>query len=153
MCAANLKDWASSQQHYAALIEQFPKFELLDEARYGVALALQNQDRLDEAKAVFKQVTDNQPDSETAMKSWFMMGQCWFAQKKYAEAIDCFSEVAFGFKHDQWQPLSYFEAGRCYAQLNDPTAARKMLMTVVEEFPKHDRVNDAKTILAQLDKQ
>jgi len=31
-------------------------------------------------------------------------------------------------------------------------AARKMLTTVVKEFPKHARVNDAKTILAGLDK-
>jgi len=152
MCAANLKEWAASQQHYAALITQFPKFELLGEARYGLGIALQSQDKLDEAKAAFKQVTETEPDTETAAKSWFMMGQCWFAQTKYAEAIDCFSEVAFGFKHDEWQPLSYFEAGRCYIQLKDPAAARKMLTTVINEFPKHARVQDAKTILAQLDK-
>lgn len=152
-CAANLKQWAVSQQHYTALIAQFPKFELLGDARYGLGMALQSQNKLDEAKAAFKQITATEPESETAMKSWFMMGQCWFSQKKYAEAIDCFSEVAFGFKHDEWQPLSYFEAGRCYIQLNDPAAARQMLNTVVDEFPKHARVQDAKTILAQLDKQ
>ncbi|MEO8498145.1 MAG: tetratricopeptide repeat protein, partial [Planctomycetota bacterium] len=151
-CAANLKQWAVSQQHYTALIAQFPKFELLGDARYGLGMALQSDNKLDEAKVVFKQAIDAEPNSETAMKSWFMTGQCWFAQKKYSEAIDCFSEVAFGFKHEEWQPLSYFEAGRCYIQLNDPAAARKMLTTVVEEFPKHERVHDAKTILAQLDK-
>ncbi|HJN09622.1 MAG TPA: tetratricopeptide repeat protein [Pirellulaceae bacterium] len=153
MCAANLKQWGPSQQHYAALIAQFPKFEVIGEARYGLGISLQNQNKLDEAKAIFKQVTETEPDTETAAKSWFMMGQCWFSQKKYAEAIDCFSEVAFGFKHEQWQPLSYFEAGRCYIQLKDPDAARKMLVTVIQDFPKHPRVNDAKTILAELEKK
>ena len=47
----------------------------------------------------------------------------------------CFSEVAFGFKHDEWQPLSYFEAGRCYIHLNDPSAARTMLTTVCRNSP------------------
>ncbi|MFV1965464.1 MAG: tetratricopeptide repeat protein [Pirellulaceae bacterium] len=152
MCAANLDQWGASQQHYAALIAQFPEFEVIGEARYGLGIALQNQNKLDEARAVFKQVTETEPDTETAAKSWFMMGQCWFSQKKYAEAIDCFSEVAFGFQHDEWQPLSYFEAGRCYIQLKDPDAARKMLTTVIQDFPKHPRANDAKTILAELDK-
>lgn len=152
ICAANLNQWAASQQHYKTLIDQFPKFEVIGEARYGLGVALQSQQKFDEARAVLKQVTETEPNTETAAKSWFMMGQCWFAQKKYVEAIDCFSEVAFGFKHEEWQPLSYFEAGRCYIQLQNPEAARKMLTAVVEQFPKHARVNDAKTILAQLDK-
>ena len=111
---------------------------------------MQNQKKLDPAKSVFQQITVDLPDTETAAKSWFMMGQCCFAQKKFPEAIDCFSEVAFGFKHPEWQPLSYFEAGRCYVQLKNVTAARKMLTAVVEEFPKHARVKDAQAILKQL---
>ena len=70
--------------------------------------------------------------------------------RQFAEAIACFSEVAFGFKHPEWQPLSYFEAGRCYVQLKNVTAARKMLTAVVKEFPKHARVKDAQAILKQL---
>ena len=150
VCAAFLKQWAASQQHYAALVNGFPDFEVIGEARYGLGMALQHQQKLDEAKGVFQQVINNEPETETAAKSWFMIGQCWFTQKNYAKAIDCFSEVAFGFKHEEWQPLSYFEAGRCYIQLMKPAAAQEMLKTVVDEFPNHARVADAKAILAEL---
>ena len=150
ICASQLSDWPLSEQRFAALVQQFPKFQQLGEARYGLGVAMQNQKKLDEAKSVFGKITVDLPDTETAAKSWFMMGQCCFAQKQFAEAIDCFSEVAFGFKHPEWQPLSYFEAGRCYVQLKNVTAARKMLTAVVKEFPKHARVKDAQTILKQL---
>ncbi|MEE3368203.1 MAG: tetratricopeptide repeat protein [Planctomycetota bacterium] len=150
VCASQLSDWPLSEQRFAALVQQFPKFQQLGEARYGLGVAMQNQKKLDQAKGVFQQITVDLPDTETAAKSWFMMGQCCFAQKQFTEAIDCFSEVAFGFKHPEWQPLSYFEAGRCYVQLKNVTAARKMLTAVVEEFPKHARVKDAQAILKQL---
>ena len=150
VCASQLTEWGLSEQRFAVLVQRFPKFEQVGEARYGLGVAMQNQNKLDQAQAVFRKITDDLPDTETAAKSWFLMGQCCFAQKQYTEAIDCFSEVAFGFKHPEWQPLSYFEAGRCYVQLKNPAAARKMLTAVVEEFPNHPRVKDAQSILKQL---
>ena len=151
ICTGNLRDWTASETHYSRLIKEFANFEQVNEARYGLGMALQNQKKLDAAIQVFQQIIALETVSETAAKSWFMVGQCCFAQKKYRQAIDAFSEVAFGFKHAEWQPLSFFEAGRCYLQLKNKKAARKMLQTVVDEFPKHPRVKDAKAILGQID--
>jgi TolA-binding protein len=152
MCGANVKDWPVSQTYYSRLIAEFPNFEQLIEARYGLGVAYQNQQKIELAIPLFKAITDGYPETETAAKSWFMMGQCRFIQKKYAEAIDCFTEIAFGFKHDEWQPLGLFEAGRCYIQLKNTDAAKSMLNTLVKDFPKHARAKDAQTILKDLEK-
>jgi TolA-binding protein len=152
LCGTHLKDWAAAQALYERLVAEHSDFEQIAEARYGLAVAHQNQNRFDKAVPLFLAVTKDFPESETAAKSWFMMGQCRFAEKKYAEAIDYFSEVAFGFKHDQWQPLSLFEAGRCFIQLQDKPAAISMLETLRKDFPEHARAKDALTILKDLEK-
>ncbi len=152
MCGANVKDWPASQAYYARLVAEYPDFEQLIEARYGLGVAFQNQQKIDQAIPLFKAITDEYPDTETAAKSWFMMGQCRFAQKKYAEAIESFTEIAFGFEHEEWQPLSLFEAGRCYIQLKNTDAAKSILKTLVKDFPKHARAKDALAILKDLEK-
>ena len=150
LCATVLKDWAGAQTFYGRLVAEHAKFEQVNEARYGLGVAFQNQQKFDMAIAVFKVVTEAAPDTETAAKSWFMMGQCRFAEKKYKEAIDCFSEVAFGFQHEEWQPLSLFEAGRCYVQLKDFDAAESILKTLIKDFPKHASAKDAVAVLTQI---
>src|SRR5262249_31092648 len=56
-CRAGLREWAASQKHYEELIRRFPRFKLLQEARYGLGWALQNQGKLDEARVIYEQVT------------------------------------------------------------------------------------------------
>lgn len=148
-CANQLKKWPEGQGHFAALIEQFPKYELVHDARYGLGLALQMQQKLDEAKAVYEKVTID-TNSEAAAKSRFMIGQIAFAQKKYTEAIEHFILTATGYSYEQWQGEANYELGRCFIELKMPEQARDALETVVKKFPKHSRVKDAATLLATL---
>ncbi len=55
-CAASLKKWPESQKFFETLTREFPAFEQLHDARYGLALALQNQGRLGEARVIDEQV-------------------------------------------------------------------------------------------------
>ncbi len=150
-CAANAKQWPASQLHYQALITQFPKFEQINEARYGLGFALQNQTKLDEAKKVYLEVT-KATNTETAAKCRFMIGECSFAQKNYSDAVEHFLEAAIGYPYEEWQALGYFEAGRCFIELKDTAKAQETLETVIKKFPKHDRAKDAATLIAGLEK-
>jgi len=148
-CTNHLKNWAASQQHFTALIQQFPKYELINEARYGLGLSLQMQQKLDEAKAVYEQVTKD-TNTETAAKSRFMIGECAFAQKKFPEAVEHFLETAVGYPYEHWQAEGYFEAARCFIELKDTAQARETLTTIVQKYPQHARVKDAMSLLANL---
>jgi TolA-binding protein len=151
-CRAGLREWAASQKCYEELIRLFPKFKLVQEARYGLGWALQNQDKLDEARAVYEQVT-KATSTETAAKSRFMIGECAFRQKKHREAIEHFLEVAVAYPYPQWQALGYFEAGRCFMALKDRPRALDALETVVKKYPKHARAKDAARLIAELKKE
>lgn len=150
-CHAGLKQWPDSQKSYTALIEQFPTFDLLQEARYGMGLALQNQDKLEEARALYEQVT-KAVNTETAAKSRFMIGEIAFSQKKHKEAVEHFLEAALGYPYPEWQALGYFEAGRCFVELKEPKKAVEMLETLVKKFPNHPRAKDAASLIADLKK-
>jgi TolA-binding protein len=148
-CAAQLKQWSASEGHYQALVDQFPKFELLSDARYGLGLAQQNQEKLAQAKRTYEQVT-KETDTEAAAKSRFMMGECAFREKKYDEAVEHYLTAALGYPYQEWQALGYLEAGRCLIELKNLAKARDMFETVIKKYPNHAKAADAAKLLASI---
>lgn len=149
VCTTQLKQWPQAQQHFTALIQAFPKFEQLAEARFGLGFAQQNQSQFDPAKATYLLVT-KESRTETAAKARFMMGQCALAAKNYAEASEHFLESAFGYPYEEWQCQGQFEAAKCFIELKDVEKARESLETITKRFPNHARAKEATTMLAAL---
>lgn len=147
--AAALKNWPVSATFYDTLIKQFPKFEQIDEARYGQGWALQNQNQLDQALVVYTTIPKGR-NTETAAKACFMMGECKFAQKKFGDAVVHFVEVVEGYSFPDWKALSLFELGRCFVELDEKDQARETLAQLVKEHPQHARAKDATALLASL---
>jgi len=146
---AALKQWVESASAYDALLKAFPKFELVSEARYGLGWALQNQNKLAEAMAVYELVT-KETNTETAAKARFMVGECEFAAKKFDKAVLHFLEAAVGYAYPEWQALGHFEAGRCFIELKDNEKALRELEAMVSKFPSHPRAKDAKALIADI---
>lgn len=149
ICTTNLKQWPQAQQHFTTLVQTFPQFEQLAEARFGVGFAQQNQNQLDAAKATYLQVT-KESRTETAAKARFMMGQCALAAKNNAEAAEHFLEAAFGYPYEEWQCQGHFEAAKCFIELKDADKARESLETVAKRFPNHAKAKDATALRASL---
>lgn len=148
-CAAKLGNWAASQAHFAALLQAFPTFEQAAEARYGLAYAMQKQNQLDQAAALYEQVT-KETETETAAKARFMAGEIDFAQKKYDDAIEDFLAVTVGYPYPEWQGLAQFETGRCLMELGDKPKAAAAFETLLAKYPQHERAADAKRLIQEL---
>jgi len=148
-CAKNVKNWPESQKRYQELLTQFPDFEQLSEARYGLGLALQNQNKLDEAKTVYEQVT-KETETETAAKARFMIGEIAFGRGNYEDAIEQYLLVAVGYAYPEWQALARVETGRCFIELGQKDKARAELQIVVDKFPDHPKAKDAAKLIAEL---
>jgi TolA-binding protein len=150
-CAVQMKDWPAGQAHYAELLARHPDFEQKHEARYGVAWALQNQNRLEEARQNYARiVADTEGEIiETAAKARFMLGELAFGEKKYEDAVEQFLFAA-QLPFDDWRALSRFEIGRCFLELGKKDQAAAALQEVVEKYPQHPRAPDAARLLAEL---
>jgi TolA-binding protein len=148
--AGALKKWPDSQKYYERLIKEFPKFYAVNEAGFGLGLALQNQNQLDAAVKIYEGVT-KVTSSPTAAKCRFIIGEISFARKKYEDACGHFLEVAVGYPEKEayanWQALAHLEAGRCFLELKKYAQAREELQTVVQKFSTHPRVKDAQALL------
>lgn len=150
-CAAGVKNWPESQKHFEALIAQFPKFEQIADARYGLALALQNQNKPAEARPLYEQAA-KETETETAAKARFMLGEMAVADKKYLDAIEHFLIVTTGYPYKEWQGMARFEIARCHLALGNRDKAIDSLKIVVEQFPGHAKAAEAGKMLGELKK-
>jgi TolA-binding protein len=150
-CAAAIDDWPSSEKHFSALVSQHADFPQIAEARYGHAVALHKQNRLAEALPLYEQVT-KETETEVAAKARFMIGEIAFAQKKYEDAVVNYLEVAVGYPYKEWQAMAQYETGRCFIELGDKAKAIAALQVVVEKHPDHPQAENAKKLIAELQK-
>jgi TolA-binding protein len=150
-CAGRLENWKTSQQHYEAMLAQFPKSEHVPEARYGLGWAQKKQGLLPAARASLELVT-KETEAEAAAKARFMIGEIAFEEKKYDEAIEHFLTVAVGYPFAEWQGLARFEAARCFEQLKQKDKAIESLQIVVEKFPTHPKAKLAAEMIVNLKK-
>ncbi|MGA2067152.1 MAG: tetratricopeptide repeat protein [Thermoguttaceae bacterium] len=147
--AAEQKKWPESQKFYEGLLRDFPQFEQLAEARYGLAVAMQSQGRLAEARAIQEQLAKT-AEAQTAVKARFMLGEIAFAQHKFEDAVEQYLGVTTGYPFKHWQGLAQFEIGRCFLSLGKRQQAIDAFRTVVEKYPDHPRAQDAGKMLAEL---
>ena len=73
-----------------------------------------------------------------------------FCSKAAQDSRSALLKAAFGYNHEEWTPLAYFEAGRCFEVLKDVPQAVNSYKTVVEKYPKHKKAAEAKKRLAAL---
>jgi TolA-binding protein len=150
-CAKALENWSAAETHFSALVSQFPDFPQIHEARYGYALALHKQDKVSEAAAIYDQIT-KATETETAARARFMIGEIAFAQKKHAEAIEHYLEVAFGYPYKELQGLAQYETGRCFVELGEKEKAIAAFQAVLDNYPEHPQVENAKRLIVELQK-
>ncbi len=147
--AAALEQWEVSGRFHQQALDGFPEFELKPEARYGIGWALQQQDKLAEAIPYYEKVTE-ETETETAAKARFMIGECYFAQKNHKEATKHFLKAAFAYGHKEWSAMAWFEAARCFEVLKDVAQAKNCYQQMIDKFPDHPKVADAKIRLGEL---
>jgi TolA-binding protein len=118
--AAQLKRWDEAIEWYDELKQRFPATAYLPQLFYETGFAYQQKGDDEQALKYFEQVAERYRRREVGARARFMMGEIYFAQKKFDQAIPEFQSVMYGFGGEQapeaiknWQAKSGFEAGRC----------------------------------------
>jgi tol-pal system protein YbgF len=92
------------------------------------------------------------PRSESAAEAQFYVGETYYAQNKWREAIDAYGLVLQNHRNSGTVPDAYFKRGRAYAQIGETDAARASWEAVMKAYPDSDAARLAKQDLDRINR-
>lgn len=137
-----LKQWKEVLAAIEQLKKRFPNFELSSVADYHAGRAMQNLGRFDEARDQYRRAIAGRSD-ENAAKSQFMIGETYFHQKRFQEALREFLKVEILYAFPQWQSGALLEAAKCHESLQEWPRAAETYNRIIEKYPKSPHAAEA----------
>ena len=99
----------------------------------------------DEARNQYERVIKSYHGKNTrsaAMAQW-LIGETYFHQKKYTEAIEAYYRVDSLYDYPNWRAASLLQAGKCHERLEQWHHSKRLYQQVVDEHPQTEYANEA----------
>jgi TolA-binding protein len=113
---AHQKRWHEAHDRAKEIARRFPDFEKQYEVDYLIARCLGSQARFREAREAYLRVVHSErgrPTETAAMAQW-MIGETFFHQKNYNEALRAYSRVELLWDYPQWTAAALLQIGKCH---------------------------------------
>lgn len=105
----------------------------------------------DLAKQGFQNYLVRYPSGVHVAEVHYYLGECYYAQDRYLEAVGAFQDVVRKFPGSRLVPAAYLKSGYCYQQLEERSLAEKALRTLIEKHPDTEEAKQARAALAELE--
>ncbi len=122
------------------IITAGPKPEKL----YAGALALYSGRDYQQATAKFEEFVAGNPEHKLAGNAQYWIGECYYSQKKFAEAAEEFSKVEKFYPASHKVPAALFKKGLALAELKRLPEAQAALQRIVERHGQSEEAAKAK---------
>lgn len=139
---------ASQAKPAAAVAPQFTPAKASGEALYKNALDAFMARKYKQSEGLFVEFTQKYPKSSLMPNAGYWLGECYYAQKRYDEAILSFQGVVSSYPRHQKASDSLLKTGYSYDQIGDKANARFYLEQVIELYPTADAAKKARNLLA-----
>ncbi|MGL5097094.1 MAG: tetratricopeptide repeat protein, partial [Planctomycetia bacterium] len=150
----DLKKGAKAAEDAAALVAGKGKEidpAVVAEARMVEGRVHLQQARFREARTAFAAAFGDEK-TETAARAQFYIGESFFHQEQFDEALKAYLKVDILYPYPKWQALALLEAGKCYERSNEDEAARKNYRRLLDRFADQPAAAQARDRLAALGK-
>jgi len=98
----------------------------------------------------FRQYLEAFPDTELADNASYWIGECYFSQGQYRQAIKEFDNIAANYARSDKIASALLKKGYAYLELGDTPRGRAQLRNVIAEFPGTDEANLAQQRLEDI---
>jgi len=105
------------------------------EEHYGNALNLFRIGQYDGAREGFQSYLERYPKSALADNAQFWLGECYYAEKSYGEAIAAYEKTIKDYPKSDKVSSAMLKQGMAFIELGDSTAGKILLKKVVKEYP------------------
>ena len=146
--------WTDAYGIAVRIEKEFPGFPQQYEVDYLLGRCLANRADFEAARSMYKKVISSPAGAktETAALAQWMIGESFFHQKKYEEAIREYLRLETLYAFPTWQAASLFQAGKCYELLGEPARATELYRRILAAYPQTSFADRAKGRLNSLSK-
>ena len=142
---AHRKEWRQAESLARSISTDFPEFSQQYEIDYLVGRCLVAQARIDEAREMFQRATRSTTGgkTETAAMAQWMIGETYFLQKAYTEAIRAYHRVETLYAYPAWQAAALLQAAKCHERLSQWQQAERLYEQIMHQFADSEYAGQA----------
>lgn len=113
---------------------------------YEEAYKLYEENAYRSAREKFRAFLNEHPDSELVGNARFWLGDCYYQQERYEEAILEYEKVVCEHKGAK-VPAALLKQGLAFHKLGDTETAKLLMKKLVDEYPKSQQAESARAKL------
>jgi tol-pal system protein YbgF len=121
-----------------------------EEDEYRMALALVEQKNCDEAIPRLRSYLRKYPDTELSDNAQYWIGECYYAQRDFNNAILAFYDVTRRYPKGDKVCAAMLKQGFAFAELGDAADARIVLERLLQTYPSCEEASRARVKLSGL---
>jgi len=127
-----------------------PTVQLSPKEVYNMAYSDYRKGNFELAIDGFKMYREQFPESPLADNSLFWIGECYFSQKKYEEAIEQFNELILNYPRGDKIPSAYLKKGISLMKLEKKEAALSVFKLLISKYPLEEETKIAQQKIKEL---
>jgi tol-pal system protein YbgF len=120
------------------------------ETMYAAAYQTFKDGHYDKSRTEFKNFLATYPDTEYAGNAQFWIGECYFFEKNYEQAILEYEKVAKNYPKGNKVPYALLKQGLSFLNLGDKTSAKLLLQQVIKDYPNTNQARIARSKLQEI---
>lgn len=120
------------------------------ESAYAAAYELFKDGKFDRARDAFQNFLKQYPDTEYSDNAQFWIGECYYFEKKYENAILEYEKVAKNYPDGDKVPYALLKQGIAFLNLGDKASAKLILQRVIKDYPNTNQARTAKATLLNI---
>ncbi|MEM7456272.1 MAG: tetratricopeptide repeat protein [Planctomycetota bacterium] len=154
-CEIRQRMWNEALASAMFAAAKFPEFEAFYEFEFVEGRAFAGLGKFDQARERFSRVMQSRTgsSSETAAMAAWHIGETYFHQENYADAVRAYQKVDALFDYPQWRAAALIQAGKCQEHLSNWTNAARLYRQLIDNFPQSPFRDEAESRLNYANRQ
>ena len=130
--------------------EKPPLTHLSPQEVYNMAYSDYRKGNFELAIDGFKMYKEQFPESPLVDNSLYWIGECYFSQKKYAEAIEQFNELLLNYPWGDKIPAAYLKKGISLMELSQKEESLIVFKLLISKYPLEEETKIAQQKIREL---
>ena len=144
------KDDKKGEEQTEKKPQESPSTHLSPKEVYNMAYSDYRKGNFELAIDGFKMYVEQFPESPLADNSLYWIGECYFSQKKYAEAIEQFNELLLNYPRGDRIPAAYLKKGISLMELGKKEESLIVFKLLISKYPLEEETKIAQQKIREL---